>query len=239
MPRLDSFPPLPEPDRRRIYLLRHADVTYFDRTGQPVDVDAVPISQVGQQQAQAMAMALAPAPLDRVMISPLVRCRQTAEIVLDQRELAIETRDDLREIAPGPLDHLSDEWLPDAFVKAFGGDLSPERRFLGGETFASLLERVGRCVEEIRRDDRWRHLLIVAHGGTNRAILTAALGSGLKGFGQIEQDPVCLNLIDIDRHGVQLVRLLNFTPYNAIKEGLHLTTMERLFLEYVQRHQST
>jgi probable phosphoglycerate mutase len=81
-------------------------------------------------------------------------------------------------------------------------------------------------------------LLIVAHGGVNRAILAHVLGSGLSGFGALEQDPAAINIIDVDDAGSGLVRLVNFTPYNPLKQGWHLTTMERLFVEYVQLRQS-
>ena len=49
-----------------------------------------------------------------------------------------------------------------------------------------------------------------------------------------EQDAGCINMIDVDEQGFTIVRLLNYTPYNAAKQGLELTTMERYFLEFPQ-----
>jgi broad specificity phosphatase PhoE len=37
--------------RRRIYLLRHAEVAYFDEHGQPVAPDEVPLTPTGRRQA--------------------------------------------------------------------------------------------------------------------------------------------------------------------------------------------
>jgi hypothetical protein len=65
--------------------------------------------------------------------------------------------------------------------------------------------------------------------------LCHALGSGLEGFSAIEQDACCLNILDVDDRGRWLVRLMNHTSYNAAKDGLLLTTMERLFMDYRQR----
>jgi hypothetical protein len=56
------------------------------------------------------------------------------------------------------------------------------------------------------------------------------LGVGLDAIGHIEQDAACINLIDVDQHGYGIARLVNFTPYNPLKVGLSLTTMEHYFL---------
>ncbi len=218
--------------RRRIYLMRHGEVSYFGNR-RPSRVEQVGLNEEGRRQAQAMAEVMASVPLDRVISSPLLRCQETTAIVIGSRSLDIETLDALREIEPGPLDRLAELPLPEGITKAFAGDLTPETRFLGGETFGTFVQRVRECLDQIRADPDWRHLLVVAHGGTNRAILSWALGSDLKGFGHMEQDPACLNIVDIDQHGTPLVRLLNFTPYNVVKHGWKYTTMERLFLEYL------
>jgi len=56
----------------------------------------------------------------------------------------------------------------------------------------------------------------------------------LSGFGALEQDPACINMIDVDDAGQGVIRVANYTPYNPLKQGWKLTTMERLFVEYVQ-----
>jgi hypothetical protein len=47
----------------------------------------------------------------------------------------------------------------------------------------------------------------------------------------------CLNVLDIDGEGsaarVAYVRLVNFTPYNATKAGMHETTLEMLWRQFV------
>jgi probable phosphoglycerate mutase len=75
-------------------------------------------------------------------------------------------------------------------------------------------------------------LLIVAHGGVNRILLANAIHVGLGAFGRFEQDPCCLNILDISSDGSAIIRLVNATPYNQVKEGLTLTTMERLYQQY-------
>jgi probable phosphoglycerate mutase len=229
---LGAIEHLARPSRRRIYLIRHGDVTYFDEYGRPFRPDTVPLNATGRQQAAAVARELAPIPLDRVLASDLPRCTETAAILTAGRDLRVDTRPALREIQPGRLADLHPETAAKVFIEAFTGALNRDTRFLNGETFGSLMDRVMPCFLEQLADPDWRHLLIVAHGGVNRVILTHALGIGLAGFGTFEQDPCCLNIVDVADDGRCLLRLLNYTPYNTTKVGLEFTTMEQLFQQY-------
>jgi probable phosphoglycerate mutase len=223
----------PEPaKRRRIYLLRHGDVSYFDDQGRPFRPDTVPLNAEGRRQAEAAARELAAVPLDRVVASDLIRSAETAALVTAGRALVVETYSDLREIRPGRLADIPVGGIEQAFVGAFTAGIEREARFLYGETFGSLADRVLACFRTLLADPSWRQLLIVAHGGVNRVLLTEALGVGLRGFAVLEQDPCCVNILDVDELGRCLVRLVNYTPYNSTKIGMDLTTMERLYEEY-------
>ena len=182
--------------------------------------------------AAAAAEVLAGLPIDRVIASPLRRCMETATIATQHHGLEIEQRADLREIEPGHLRNIPAESIREVFVGAFSAAPTSETRFLGGETFGSMLGRVLPAFDALLADPGWKQMVVVAHGAVNRGILTRALGSGLAGFGAIEQDACCINVLDFDGAGRAVVRLVNFTPYNPAKVGLELTTMERLFLQY-------
>ncbi len=222
------------PRRRRVYLVRHGDVSYFDEHGRPVRPGTVPLNAEGRRQAEAGARELAGVPLDRVVVSDLRRSIETATILAAGRGLKLEIIEALREIQPGRLADIPATTTAEAFIGAFGAGIDRDVRFLGGETFGSLIDRVLPCFLGLLADTTWRHLLIVAHGGVNRVILAHALGRGLDGVGALEQDPGCLNILDIADDGRCLVRLVNHTPYNPIKTGLELTTMERLYQQYCQ-----
>ncbi len=223
------------PKRRRVYLVRHGEVRYFDEQGQPFRPGTVPLTAEGQRQAQALARELAEVPFDRVVSSDLPRCTETASILTEGRGLTVQTHEALREVEAGRLADIPTEGVVNAFLRAFGAGSGPETRFLGGETFGALRERVLGCWRRLLADSAWRHLLVVAHGGVNRVLLGEALGVGLGTVGALEQDPACLNLIDVDEEGCCLVRLVNHTPYDSAKRGLELTTMERLYVQYCRR----
>ena len=217
--------------RRRIYLMRHGAVSYFG-TNQPFRPNVVPLNEEGRRQAASTADVLAPVSFDRAIASTLTRTVETAEIVTQGRGLQIESVEALCEIRPGGVSEISADAVEKTIAGAFR-NLSRESPFLGGETFGSLIDRVGAWFDEFVRDESWRSALIVAHGGVNRVLLARALGSGLESFGSIEQEPACINIIDVDASGRVLVRLMNHSPYNAVKQRIELTTMERLYVEFL------
>jgi probable phosphoglycerate mutase len=236
---VSEIPPPGWPMRRRIFLMRHGDVSYFDEQGRPHRPDQVPLNAEGRRQAELAGRELAGVPLDRVLASDLPRSVETAALVTAGRGLTIETQPALREIRPGRLADIEAVGVEQAFLGAFGRSADSETRFLGGETFGALVERVLACFRSVLADPDWRRLLIVAHGGVNRVLLAHALGLGLEGIALFEQDACCLNIVDADDAGRFLIRLLNHTAYNPAKHGLELTTMERLYLEYRRRSQGT
>ncbi|MGH3048958.1 MAG: histidine phosphatase family protein, partial [Gaiellaceae bacterium] len=59
----------PTPARRRVYLMRHAQVRYF----QGVAAEDVQLTADGRRQAEAAAADLAPISFDRVVTSGLPR----------------------------------------------------------------------------------------------------------------------------------------------------------------------
>jgi len=218
--------------RRRYILLRHGEVAYFTSKGVPVKAETVPLTSEGELQAKAANEAIKALRIDRAISSGLPRTEQTARIVLGDRlsnGLPLETVPELQEIKGGRLSDINPAELRQNFTHAFAGGINAESRFLGGETFGSLWERVNSAWSQIKNQPNAQTTLIVAHGAVNRVILSQALGTGLSSFGSIEQDACCINVIDVDDSGRSIVRLLNFTPYNSLKDGLIDTTMERLW----------
>src|SRR5215470_12890570 len=109
----------PFPQRRRIYLMRHGEVSYFP-DGQPVPPEGVPLNEGGRAQARAAALALAEVSFDRVVATGLPRTEETAAIVVGKRGIVIEAEPALREIRPGYLSDIP----PDALRRIFTESLT-------------------------------------------------------------------------------------------------------------------
>ena len=57
-------------------------------------------------------------------------------------------------------------------MHVFRGVVPNDRRFLGGETFGELFDRVLPALDRLLADDSWDTVLAVLHGAVNRAILS-------------------------------------------------------------------
>jgi broad specificity phosphatase PhoE len=213
--------------RRRIYLMRHAQVAYFE-DGRPVQPETVPLTEQGREQAGAAAKVLAGIRFDRVITSGLLRTLETARIVAHEREP--ESWPELREIEPGRLGDIPEDEIERAFLEAWRDVVPEEARFLGGETIGSLLDRVLPAIDRLVADPDWDIVLAVLHGGVNRAILSYALTGGRAFLGNFEQSPGCINVLDVGEDWV--VRAVNVTPTDLAHRGGRLRTMEELWAEF-------
>jgi len=215
--------------RRRLYLMRHAHVSYFEADGRPRRPGDVPLSDEGREQARAAAQALAGIELDRVLTSGLPRTLETGRVVAPGVEP--EAWPELRELEPGRLADIPDGQLEAAFTGAFRGAVTDETRFLGGETIGSLLDRVLPALDRVVAEP-WETALAVLHGGVNRAILSHALTGARTFFGALEQAPGCINVLDLGPDG-WIVRAVNYAPSDPVHASGRATTMELLYEEYL------
>lgn len=219
-----------------MYLARHGAVSYFE-PGQDLGDSDPPLNDAGVAQARALGQLLADAPIDLAVCTGLLRTRQTAELATAPRDLDVQVIAGLSEAEPGNFEEIETaEEMEAVFVKAFENAHAPGARFLTGEPYADLWDRVARAWQSLLARDDWSQALVAAHGVVNRTILAQSLDAGPQIYRRLEQDTGCLNVLDIEGQGadarVAYVRLINFTPYNATKAGMHQTTLEMLWQQF-------
>ena len=213
--------------RRRLYLMRHAAVSYFDR-GRPLRPEDVPLTVAGRDQAYAAASLLRGIDLDRVITSGLPRTEETARIVAP--DLEPEAWPELRELETGRLADIPEDELERTFTHAFRDVVPEDARFLAGETIGSLFDRVLPALDRLLAAGDWDVALAVLHGGVNRAILSRALTGERTFLGNLEQSPACVNVLDVGDDWI--VRAVNVTPYDLPHLGGRSTTMEELWQQF-------
>ncbi|MES2017244.1 MAG: histidine phosphatase family protein [Pseudomonadota bacterium] len=229
--------PLPSPPRRRIYLMRHGSVSYFDAAGNPVLPETVPLNELGREQASAAGLMFASQQVrfDRVIVSGLPRTVETARRVLAEtrQPVDIETWPEFEEIRGGRLSSIADADLKSAFTGAFEGMVSEDKRFLGGESVGELMDRIHPAVARLRQDPHWDTVLLVLHGGVNCAILSLALTGQRMFLGALAQTPACINALDVGADEADwVVRFMNFAPPAPLHGESRSTTMEQLYEQY-------
>jgi broad specificity phosphatase PhoE len=215
--------------RRRIYLMRHAQVRYFEG----VHPEQVQLTDEGRRQARAAADALAGVRFDRVLTSGLPRTLETARIVAPDVEP--EEHPALREIESGDIRGLDPDEVQAMMATAFRGVVPHDTQFLGGETIGALLDRVLPELDALLADDSWDVVLLVLHGAVNRVVLSRAIAGERVFLGGFEQSPCCVNVLDVGPGGDFVVRAVNHTPYDpAHVSAARATTMEQLWAEYLE-----
>ena len=223
--------------RRRIYLMRHGSVTYFDETGKPYLPEMVALNPLGRDQATAAGALFAAQQVhfDRVIVSGLPRTVETAQRVLAEtgQSIDLEAWPELEELRGGKLSTIADADLKQAFIGAFEGVVAEDKQFLGGETIGTLLDRVYPAIDRLRADTSWDTVLLVLHGGVNRAILSYALTGQRMYLGNLAQTAGCINAMDVgDAANDWVIRLTNHSPPSPLQGDNRSTTMETLLEQY-------
>ena len=203
--------------------MRHAEVSYVDEGGRPVNPERVSLTARGREQAEAARRALEGVELDLVIASGLPRTAETAEVVAPGHD--VERWPELSEWRGGRLDALPREELEQAFVGALRVT-DEAARFLGGESLGEALDRVQPAVDRLLARE-WDTALAVLHGGVNRIVLSYALTGSRIYLGAFEQAPACLNVLDVGTDG-WIVRIVNYVPYDPLHPARE-TTMEHLW----------
>jgi len=225
--------------RRRIFLMRHGSVTYFDAAGKPVLPETVPLNEQGRMQTTAAGRIFADAGIrfDRVIISGLPRTVETAARVLAEtgQDITPEQWPELVEIKGGKLADIPQAELREAFIGAFEGVAPEHKRFLGGESIGELMDRIHPAIDRLRADPEWDTVLLVLHGGVNRAILSYALTGQRLFLGNLAQTAGCINALDVGSDPYDWVaRIINYSPPSVLQAESRGTTMEALFHQYQQ-----
>lgn len=232
--------------RRRIYLMRHGHVDYFDPKVREIGTDHVPLTPLGREQAAASGAALAHVRFDVALSSGLPRTRETAEIVLrankDTGHLTLGEDRGFVEIKGGRIQPPAKTREEFAARMAFEFDQAaePGARMLGGDAFAEVQARAVKSLVGLLATPGWHTALVVAHEGTNRLLLSWMTGAGLNAVQAFEQDLACVNVLDFDMVpkeggavGTEIqrrfIKAVNMTPYNYTKHGMNLTALETIF----------
>jgi len=146
------------------YFLRHGQ-TDWNREGRLMGQQDIPLNQVGIKQAQEVASYLkdSQVTIDKIISSPLMRAKQTAEIISNIINAPINFHAGLKEVyfgtAEGKLkayENLHESWV---------GGITPE----GAESWVIFKHRViSATIKSLQNDGT---TLIVAHGGVYSAIM--------------------------------------------------------------------
>ncbi len=157
-----------------LYIMRHGKTDWNEKHRLQGRTD-IPLNQQGREMAERAREEYADVHFDVCYSSPLIRARETAEIVLRGRNIPIITDDRLMEMSFGVCEGTESCFQdPESPVRELF--LAPEkyvRPVEGGESFEQLFARTGEFLREVVRPllDQGKDILIVGHGAMNSSIV--------------------------------------------------------------------
>ncbi len=180
----------------RLLLVRHG-LTEWNATGRSQGHSDIPLAEEGRRMARALGARLGPVSLDLAVASDLCRARETAEILVGQRGLAVEVSPALRELSLGAWEGLSsDEIARDHPKERADWVRSPSvARPPGGETLSELQVRVAAHLDALAGPHAGQTVLVVSHGYAILTYVCHVLGLPLDAFRSLWIDPTGLTEI--------------------------------------------
>lgn len=152
-----------------VVCLRHAEAQinvdgYFSSA-----IPGTPLTERGREQASAAAAGLVRQEIAAVYASPILRARQTGEIVSATLGVPLTLLDDLREVGMGVREDTpgtNTEFFNHASFQAWLHRTDVDASFEGGETGRQVMARMRSALEEVAARHRGETAVVVSHGGS-------------------------------------------------------------------------
>ena len=199
----------------RIFLVRHGStlLTAEDRFAGETDVA---LADEGREQARRLATRLGSQPIAAIYASPLQRCAETARLLAQPHQLAVQTRAEFREMSHGYWEGLKrsevEARYPDEFA-AWENDpytFAPQ----GGESGLAVTARSLPALLDVVSACPGKSVLIVSHKATIRLLISSLLGFDSRRYrDNLDQSPAALNILDFKEGRRARLTLFNDTSH--------------------------
>lgn len=172
-----------------IYLIRHGE-TDLNKEHRLQGHSDIELNDYGRELARITGQALSTVNFDYVFTSPLIRAKETAQILVDNQEVKAPIIEDerIKEICFGEFEGLSYSkdgfTIPDkTFMNFFD---KPEEYNIPekGEGFEDVIERTGSFLKELTENKKYENktILVSTHGCALKAILANINNISIKNF---------------------------------------------------------
>ena len=151
---------------KKLYVIRHGQTPWNaeNRVCGRADVE---LDETGKAQARAAAYQLVGKNITRVIVSPLIRTQQTAQLLLEGSGLDLPLELDARIIEQ---DFGSNDGLHRKDPDFLAMRRHVPYRQPGGESVFQVVHRVYSLLDEVRHSDAEGNVLFVCHGAVSRVI---------------------------------------------------------------------
>ena len=205
----------------RLLLVRHGE-TEWNRASRFQGIRDIPLNETGRGQAEKAAQFLKAIAIDFAVSSPMLRPKETAEIILQSHpDVSLDLQPSLMEICHG----LWEGKLETEIETDFPGMLqqwkdAPETvQMPEGENLQQVWDRAIACWQELVKtyadSPTPRTGIVVAHDAINKVILCYLLGLNPANFWNIKQGNGAVSVIDYPNGagGMPVLQAINLTTH--------------------------
>jgi probable phosphoglycerate mutase len=189
----------------KVYLLRHGHIDngsekrYLGKTDVPLDV-------LGLEQARLLCDYFKAICVDTIFTSPLTRCVQMIQPLCEEKKKHYHIVNAFCEIDMGDWENVPMAYIQSHFPKLYAQRGENLEHFTppNGESFHVMAKRVRDAFDAITHHASGT-ILIVAHAGVNRMILSQILGIAINDMFSIDQPYACVNELTWDYQSMQWI----------------------------------
>ncbi|UVE95439.1 histidine phosphatase family protein [Dietzia sp. B32] len=195
-----------------VILLRHGRSTANTALTLAGRTPGVSLDDTGHAQAADLGRRLAELPVEAVVRSPLMRCRQTVEPLAEALGVEPLVDEGLVEVDYGtwtgrPLSDLASENLWSVVQQHPSSAVFPEGESLAGmagRAVTAIRRHDQRLAEEAKRDVLW---VACSHGDVIKAVIADAYGMHLDQFQRIVVEPASVSVVRYTPHRPFVLRV--------------------------------
>lgn len=160
-----------------IYVVRHGETLWNVQKRLQGQTD-IELNENGRSLARKTAESLSSVPFTVCFSSPLGRAKETARILLADRDVQVNEDDRLAEISFGEMEGLVNDGTGRGMLKNYQDFFRNPGMYIppsGGETLCSLCERTRSFLEELTHNHELEKetVLVATHGAAMRALLNS------------------------------------------------------------------
>jgi len=181
-----------------IYLTRHGQTEWNVQHRMQGHMDSA-LTALGLQQAEWLSRGMRDTHLDVVYTSPSPRALRTAEIIIGERNIPLETADEFKEICMGVWEGCDSAVLEGEYIDQYRCFWEDPDQFKveGSETFMEVRSRALKKLEELLIKHKGESILIVTHTVVIKLLMGYFEGRAMTKLWDLPYiHPTCLSKID-------------------------------------------
>jgi len=189
------------------YLIRHGSNDFFSHTlvGR---TPGIHLNEAGKREADELANALAGENIQKILTSPLERCRETAAPLAAKLQIPAEVSDALLEVNFG-------DWTGQKFKELDAlenwrqwNTFRSGHRIPNGESMPEVQQRITSLMIDLHRNFPDHRIALFSHGDPLRVAMIYFLGAPLECIRKIEVSPASVTVLQLTDWDAQF-RCLN------------------------------